>query len=212
MRASLATLREAGSLLQPVDDWREVRGGVSGNSHGKAKSFQPSPLAQPDPAIERAARFAGVMQMHDRLVEYGQVYVRIGVASMDDTETPTAKVSWSAAQQEAAATLHGIIIKLELRLNLTLQVFYKASSAGVWHKLSLVQQRTILERQAREINHRLEKAKDVHRVKGRDLDVIRDSAIRRVIANERFREVAATMAKDDAPVEVRYVRKQTDER
>lgn len=96
-------------------------------------------------------------QMHIRLVEWGNVQLRgPGLFNPDDGEPDNLRrVEWTGEQRRRAAKLHSIIIRLpEWRLNIVLQVFYKAGQASHWHTLRPEQQRQIERDLTDELNRR----------------------------------------------------------
>jgi hypothetical protein len=86
--------------------------------------------------------YYGFSPMYARLVEYGLCYLRSGegrhkriIEWQDWARDRYIKRVWTGAEIEAAARLHSRIIRLPLRHNLVLQVFFNESCASYWPKL-----------------------------------------------------------------------------
>lgn len=84
--------------------------------------------------------YQGFARMYERLVEYGLCYLRSGPGRHKrilewETDRLPERRQWTAPEIEAAGRLHSRIIRLPLRHNLVLQVFFVESCAGFWPEL-----------------------------------------------------------------------------
>lgn len=87
--------------------------------------------------------------MYQRLVDYGLCYLRSGagrnqqIIRWESDITPERR-EWSRPEIEAAARLHSRIIRLSLRHNLVLQVFFNESCASFWSEIEPEKQAAII--------------------------------------------------------------------
>lgn len=95
--------------------------------------------------------YYGFSTMYARLVEYGLCYLRSGegrhkriIDWQDWARDRYIKRVWEGCEIEAAARLHSRIIRLPLRHNLVLQVFFNESCATYWPELRAERQELIL--------------------------------------------------------------------
>jgi hypothetical protein len=148
-------------------------------------------VAPPDEAFAR---------MHDRLVDYGDCFLRGGEGitfQIYRDDRPEQKpIQYSGRQKDAARLLHRNIIALEIRRSLVLQVFYGESVCRRWDRLNPNTQAEIIDDLTNYrgyphgVNKRLEnRAREARvtsfRIRPDDFMGLRDDAIRQLIRIER---------------------------
>ncbi len=88
-------------------------------------------------------------RMYARLVDYGLCYLRSGagrntqIIRWESDITPERR-EWSRPEIEAAARLHSRIIRLPLRNNLAIQIFFNESCASFWSDIHPDKQKQII--------------------------------------------------------------------
>lgn len=156
----------------------------------------------------QAWNYSGFARMYERLVIYGLCYLRSGegrhrkiIEWQDWARDRYIKRVWTGSEIEDAARLHSRIIRLPLRHNLVLQVFFGEACAADWAKLKPELQEEIIHDltywsggppgvNARIRNANKEWGWNVPTINEFDFLLIRDRAIRMLCNSETLLHVA----------------------
>lgn len=105
-------------------------------------------VAQQD---ETAWDYHGFSRMYERLVIYGLCYLRSGegrhkkiIEWQDWARDRYIKRVWTGSEIDEASRLHSRIIRLPLRHNLVLQVFFGEACAADWAEIDIDKQELII--------------------------------------------------------------------
>lgn len=99
--------------------------------------------------------WAAFYAMHERLVKWGQIWLRHAMTNVPDyvlARDPVKEAQeWTGAELESAYELNSRVIRLsELRRTFVLQIFYKAREAKFWYELDPTDQSKIEAEMCRE--------------------------------------------------------------